>query len=359
MLIACLGYSSESLKLSLFTDAAWFGIPRFAASGYNIHASLMVPFFMAGLISAVKSSSLIIAAQKSNDANWRKADMDNVAKGNTIDGIGSFISGFFGSMGQNISSSSIGVPVQTGVTCRSIAYSFAVILVVLAFCPKFIAIFLAIPDSIIGAMLLFTGVTVLMSGLQMLTLKDLTNRMSFLIGLSFLLGLSLPVHPEYSANFPHWISKFTGSSYTVAAVSGIFLNACFQLWARKKLKFQLNPSQEHFVYIDKVIQEFVIAHDIPREMIYNASLAVKTTLLAVMKENVVNDTVDVVVQFDGIELRVSISYHGRALTATPVTTMAQFAEPNEVDTSLLQDVVDWHKAYYRRGRTRLVYGFEL
>ncbi len=354
-----LSHPKDSLKLSLLTDAPWFGIPQFAISGYHFQAALIIPFFMAGLISAVKSTSLITAAQKANDANWRKPDMDNICKGNIADGVGCFISGLFGSMGQNISSSSVGVPVQTGVTCRSIAYSFAAIFGVLAFCPKFVTVFLAIPDSIIGAMLVFTGVTVFMSGQQMLSLKELTNRMSILVGLSFLLGLCFPLHPEYYAQLPHWVSKVTGSSYTIAALSGIFLNACFQLGARKKLQFSIHPSQEQFITIDKAIHDFIVANDIPREMIYNASLAVKSALISVMKENLVRDEVDIAVYFNGVELKVLISYHGNALTATPVTSMAQFADVNNSGSDLLHDIVDWHKTHYRRGKTRLTYGFEI
>lgn len=208
-------------------------------------------------------------------------------------------------------------------------------------------------------MLVFTGVTVFMNGQQMLSLKELTTRMSILVGLSFLLGLSFPLHPEYYVNFPQWIREFTGSSYTVAALSGIFLNACFQLGACKKLHFSLYPSQEQFVTIDKAIHDFIVANDIPREMIYNASLAVKSALISVMKENVVRDKVDIAVYFNGVELKVLISYHGKALTATPITSMAQFADVNNSGPDLLHDIVDWHKMHYRRGKIRLTYGFEI
>lgn len=349
------GYSDSSLKMNLLGNAPWFGFPQFAASGYTFNNSFIIPFFLAGLISAVKSVSLLTAAQRSNDANWIKPDMKNLCKGNMADGIGCIISGALGSMGQNISSSSVGIPIQIGVTCRSIAYSFATIFLILAFCPKFIAIFLAVPDSIIGAMLLFTGVTVFIGGQQILSSKKLDNRMSLLVGLSFLTGLGFPLHPEYYLTFPSWIRDVTGSSYTVAAVCGILLNACFQIGARKKLQFFIAPTSEKLVNIDKIIHDFIVAHQIPLELVHSASMAVKSTILALMEDELIrnSDKLNVKLSFNGVELKIRLSYHGKALTTSTLLL-------NKTDNEdSLENSVPWFKTRYRRGKTHLTYGFDI
>ncbi len=349
------GYSGSSLKLSLLASAPWFGFPQLAASGYAFKTSLILPFFIAGLISAVKSTSLLTAAQRGNDVNWTKPDMKNLAKGNVADGIGCMISGALGSMGQNISSSSVGIPIQTGATSRSIGYSFAAIFLILAFCPKFIAIFLAVPDTIIGAMLLFTGVTVFMGGQEILQLKKLNNRMSLLVGFSFLLGLGFPLHPEYSASFPSWSQNITGSSYTVAALTGIFLNACFQIGIHKKLRFHIRPLQTKLVNVDKTIHDFMVKHHIPLEFVQSASITVKNTIQLLMKENLMQDDVLAVkLSFNSVVLKISLSYHGKALS-TNIMTLHKMDSESEQN----HHRAHWHKTHFKRGKTNLIYGFDI
>lgn len=304
-----MGFKNIAIKTDIIAQAQWFGLPHFSFTGYSFDKTLIIPFFIAALVSAVKSSSLIIAAQKANDADWIKPDTLNISKGNMADGIACLISGLFGSMGQNISSSSIGIPAQTGVTSRYIAYSFAAIFILLSFSPKFVSVFLAIPDVIIGAMLVFTGITVFISAQQILMELSFDTKRNILVGLSFLCGLSFPLHPDYYAHLPTWIREFTGSSYTIAAVVGILTNVAFQLGAKKKYVFKLLIDEDSHAHIETQMRNLQEQWNVSSATIHNATLAIKDMVSTAINKELVRDNLKVRISSDSVCLKVKVFHH--------------------------------------------------
>jgi xanthine permease XanP len=352
------GYSGTTAKFDIVQNAHWFGMPRFAMSGYSYNHTLLAPFLIAALISAVKTSSLITVAQKSNDANWSRPDMKNISKGNIADGLGCLISGIYGSMGQNISSSSVAIPAQTGVTSRYIAYPFAAFFIFLALCPKFIAIFLAIPDTIIGAMLLFTGITVLSNGHQIISQRLLDTRRTVIIGLTLILGLSFPLHPDYYAHLPKWIQQFTGSSYTIAAIVGIILNFFFQIGNSKISKFVINPNNNYFEFIDKKLQSLGRQWSVRRDVMLCATLALKELVEMAISQNCNKEDILVKVHFDDINLRVILSYKGEIMSIKNMCSNYGAQKQTGSSTYSLRNCAGKVKVSPGKERVRLALKFE-
>jgi NCS2 family nucleobase:cation symporter-2 len=131
--------------------------------------------------------------------------------------------------------SMVGVAQATGATSRVIAYSLAAWLIVLAFLPKFIYLFLAIPLAVMGSALLFTASFMIAGGIDLITTRKIDTRAILIIGISLLLGLSHEVIPTFYSGLPAYLQMFTNSLLSIVTLTAFLLNLFFRIKIRQNL----------------------------------------------------------------------------------------------------------------------------
>ena len=167
------------------------------------------------------------------DAHWQQPDMKNISQGVYTDALTSLLSGLFGNMGLNMSSSCMALSVSTGISSRYIAYPFAAFFILLAFCPKITLVLLYMPPPIIAAALFYLGTMLLSTGFETLQpLMDSAPR-KYVIGIAFMFGLSYDVYPFIYQELPATLQSFTGSAIAISALFGVLLNFILMLKFRK------------------------------------------------------------------------------------------------------------------------------
>lgn len=242
-------------------------LPSLAVAGYSFKADLLIAFLLSGAISTVKTFGVISAAQKGNDADWRRPDVGNASRGSLADGVGSILAGIFGTMGQNISTSTVGVSLQTGVTSRKVGLTACVLTFLLAFSPKIGTFLLSIPFPVLGAVLLYTGLTVFGSGLKLVTQRPIDTRRALLIGLPLTLGLVKHSSPQHFESLPAWIVPLTNSDYEITALAMIALTLIMKPTNTKAKEFVFypdkgKPEQEIRTELLKMAGEWNIRKDV-------------------------------------------------------------------------------------------------
>jgi NCS2 family nucleobase:cation symporter-2 len=152
-----------------FINAPMIAIPEPHYLAYDFRFSLIPAFLMAGTAAMLRTVGLITTCQKINDADWKRPDLGPIQRGILADGIGCMVGGLLGVMGMNTAPSLVGVSKATGATSRYIAFSCAAILIIFAFIPKYAALFLLLPQPVIGASMVFTSSFMIAGGIQIIT----------------------------------------------------------------------------------------------------------------------------------------------------------------------------------------------
>jgi xanthine permease XanP len=220
---------------TVFLHAPWFSLPGKGTKflSYSFDWALVLPFMVVSLCQSLKSFGNLITCQKINDENWTAPDMKNVGKGLLASGLSVTLAGLFGGMATDTSASNVGLSAATSATSRYIAFYAGFIFVGLAFLPKLTAVFSVMPEPIMGAMIIFVTCFMIIQGIQILIGSSMNTRKTFVIGLSFIFGLSAIILPDLYSRLPSWLSPIFSSSLTLATVLAIILNQIFSIGAKK------------------------------------------------------------------------------------------------------------------------------
>jgi xanthine permease XanP len=166
----------------------------------------------------------IITIQKVHDLKWNKPDLENIGNGLLADGISVITAGLVGGMATDTSSSNVGASIATGTTSRVLAFTTGILLIFLAFSPKFSAIFSLMPTPVMEAILIFTICFMVITGLRITLSEKLTKKNIFIIGISLTFGLSVNMTPGLYESVPEAISPIFQSSLSLSAIVAIITN---------------------------------------------------------------------------------------------------------------------------------------
>jgi xanthine/uracil permease len=147
----------------------------------------------------LRTVGAITTCQKINDLDWKRPELKSIQRGIVADGIGCVIGGVLGATGMSSGVAPVGVAQAAGATSPYIAFSCAAILVIVAFIPKYAALFLIMPQLVIGALIVFTASFMIAGGIQIILSRSIDTRATYVVGVSLLLGLAREIFPTYSS----------------------------------------------------------------------------------------------------------------------------------------------------------------
>jgi NCS2 family nucleobase:cation symporter-2 len=228
------GVISQS-DFKAFMEAPWFSLPGKGTRlmSYKFDWGLLLPFIVVSLCQSLKSFGNLTTCQKINDEKWSSPDLKNIGKGLFADGLSVTLGGLLGGMATDTSASNVGLSAATSATSRRIGYYAGFIFVSMAFLPKLTAIFSIMPEPIMGAIVIFVTCFMVISGLQILMSSKMDTRKTFIIGISFVFGLSAIILPDLYSRIPSWLSPIFASSLTLSTVLAIILNQIFNIRTKK------------------------------------------------------------------------------------------------------------------------------
>jgi xanthine permease XanP len=221
-----------------FAESPIFALPDPDFLSYRFEPSLVLPFAIAGLASGLRAVGVLTTCQKLDDAAWRRPDTKTISAGVVADGLGCAFGGILGTPGTSAAPTLVGLERITGATSRTIAWSIAAWLGVLACLPQFATLVVDMPRPVMGAALFFNGALMLVAGIQILVSRPITLRATVIAGFSVLAAFSVLCYPEFYAALPHWTRQVTGSEITMAVVVSVALNALLRLgtWEYRQLR---------------------------------------------------------------------------------------------------------------------------
>jgi len=181
-------------------DAPWARVPYpFQWGMPAFEASIFVAIFAGFLSSMIESIGDYYACARLSGAPVPTPEVIN--KGIGMEGVGSVIAGVIGTGNATTSySENIGAIGLTRVGSRRVVQIGAMLMLFLGVFPKFGALFVSIPQPIVGGMYCALFGMIASVGLSNLQFVDLnSSRNLFIIGFAFFMGLSVP---EYFGQNP-------------------------------------------------------------------------------------------------------------------------------------------------------------
>jgi NCS2 family nucleobase:cation symporter-2 len=307
----------NSTSLNDISAAPLMALPSWEHPGLRFDIFLIAPFIIGALASTVKASGIVINCQKINDPDWKRADMATVGTGMLADAFGCISSGLLGGMGTSMSAANVGLSMATGATSRRVGYFIGSFFMLLVFLPKFSVILTLMPAPVMGAGLLYVASYLIASGIQLIMTRMMDSRRTFIVGLSFLAGISLEVVPALHQNLPAWADSIFGSSLTVATLVAFSLNFIFRIGVSQKASLLLSSQLDVGAEIYRFLEGHGATWGARQQVIHEAKHILRELVEALYMHAKTQGPVHIEALFDEYNLNIDVSYKGEPMEFPP------------------------------------------
>jgi xanthine permease XanP len=217
-------------------------LPNLSHISWSFSPGLALPFVIAAVVAAVKCVAVITFCQRINDSDWVRPEPSSLGRGVLADGLGTLLSGIFGSMGINSSPTSAGLAAATGVASRQVGFATAGVLIVLGFFPIVIGFLVMMPRPILGSLLVFTACFILVNGIQTMASRIFNARRTLVVGIALSAGVAAEILPNTSVDVPVLLQPLVSSSLVVGTITALVLNVLFRIGETKHIAISLHPA---------------------------------------------------------------------------------------------------------------------
>ncbi len=203
------------------TEAGWLGYPRFEWPGLDLEFdsqfwALLPGFLLAAIIGSIRTISSAAAMQRISWRRTRVMDFQGVQSAVATDGLSNLLSGFAGTIPNTAYSTGASLAQLTGVAARHVGIAAGVMILLMAFFPKAVALVLAMPGPVFSAYLVVLISMLFTVGLKMVTQGGMDYRKGLIVGVSFWIGTGF----QGGAIYPEFFSEFAGGFLNNGVTAG-------------------------------------------------------------------------------------------------------------------------------------------
>ena len=266
-------------------EASWIGLPDtgvwpgFDFEFGSVFWTLFPAFIFVTLVGAIETIGDAVAIQR---VAWRKpraTDFRTVQGAVAADGVGNLLSGLAGTVPNTTYSSSIALAEITGVAARRVGACVGILFLIMAFLPKLISLFLAIPDPVIGAYLLVILGVLFVLGMQIVTQDGVGYRKAVLVGVSFWVGAGFQNDLLFAAYLNDWLRDLLGNGMTAGGLTAMLLTVFINLTGPKRHRIETELDMSALDKVKEFLNGFATARDWSADAFDRLCLVAEETLL--------------------------------------------------------------------------------
>ena len=344
-------------------EAPLLRLPDLSHLGWTFDVTLIVPFAVAAVAASLRAMGDVTICQRTNDASWTRPDMQTISGGALANGLSTALAGLLGTIGTNTSTSNVGLAAATGVTSRNVAFAVGGIYLALAFVPMGATLFVIMPGAVVGATLVFASCLVFVNGLQIIASRLLDARRTFVIGLSFMLGIAVDILPGAFAALPAEVRLFTSSSLLLGTLTALLLNIVFRLGVRRAVSLTVEPGAVDQLKIEQFVETQGAAWGARRDVVERVRFNLAQSVETIFESGSPRGPVEIEASFDEFNLDLRVSYDGPPLELPAVRPSAEEIIASEAGQRRLAGFMLRHHADEVRvsseaGRSTILFHFD-
>ena len=264
-------------------DASWVGVPASApglALDFGITFWTLLPSFLfLGVIFSIHSNGESIALQRVAWREDRAINFREVQGALAGSGVSNVMAGLGATVPNIINSGIVSFSRTTGVASRTVGYSIGLMILALAFTPKFSSLFSTIPGPVMAGYLMLVCGTLFVDGARTIILNEpnrekvVAGGICFWIGAAFQFGLiTLPdVGPVLGGLFK--------SGITTGGFAAIVMILYLELTNPRRMRFQSRLNVESLPELNEFIGKFAAKRRWDTAMKDRLSAVAEETLL--------------------------------------------------------------------------------
>jgi|APLak6261673822_1056097.scaffolds.fasta_scaffold03338_3 NCS2 family nucleobase:cation symporter-2 len=215
---------------AVFHEASLFYLPKPMNIGWSLDHRSLLPAIITGLFLALHGFGALVAAQRFNDADWKRPDLQLIKQGIIAEGLTNFCNSLLNGLPLTSSGGAVSLAASTGCTSRYLAYWLAGIMGIIAFMPKAIVFWQIMPLPVMGAALIFLASFTALSGLQVIASRLLDNRKTLALGIGLILGVSYePVFRTFHEISTEGLKTLLFSGVSLGVFATVVLSTLFQI----------------------------------------------------------------------------------------------------------------------------------
>lgn len=309
-----------------FSTLPYVDLPHLGFPGLSFFSVALIPAaIITGVISAVDMLGTVVSMQRMDDADWRRADLDQAGRAiraNTFADMGTAVTGGFASAS---SSAAIGVAFATGTTAWRVGAISGGLMILAAFSPRLIGVLTIIPSSVIGAILIYAAAFLIVAGMELILSRRLSDRRIFTVGLAILTGLAVAILPELVHITPDWMQPILSSPLSVATAVAIVLNLIFRIGIRQEASRTVTTLDNPFTAATEFLENQGDLWGARRDVVATAIPVVAEGVEMLLDTEVARETLEMRAHFDENNFDVSLIYEGE-----PITIPTQRPSPEDL-----------------------------
>lgn len=219
ILAACLGV----VNFSNLANTKIIAVPRLLPVALEFHWDAIIAFVMIFLVSATETIGDTSALASSGLG--RNATEKETAGSIACDGFVSALSSVFGCMPITSFSQNVGLVAMTKVVNRFAIATGAIIMIIAGVFPIFGALLATLPDAVLGGCTIMMFGMIVVSGIQMLSKAELSQRNITIAALSLSVGIGFTQNPALFNIFPSLVKTiFAENCVATVFITAILLN---------------------------------------------------------------------------------------------------------------------------------------
>lgn len=238
LVIAVMG--DQLVGLEWVQAAPVVAFPERIAPSFGLDPAIIGAIVLITILNQLDNIGCLSMMEKTDNADWRRADMGAIGRGIRANGFGDLLAGMFGSFPTAPCSANIALAHATRSTSRYIGLATAALLLLVALSPKLTMALTLIPSAVLGAVELYAAAYLLVSGIEMIASRALDSRGIFMVGLSLCAGLATMLMPELGQQAPQGMRILVGDGFVVAGFLVVVLNLLFRLGTKQQAQLTLD-----------------------------------------------------------------------------------------------------------------------
>jgi xanthine/uracil permease len=231
------GSLGGAVDWGLVAGKPWLGLPQLFPFGGPGFGWTFVPAAIAGIAvgylgSIVESLGDYAATCAVSGETYRVRHMN---RGIFAEGLGCVVAACLGAIPVTSFTQNIGIIATTGVASRFVVRIAAGVLILYGLCPKFGALLVAMPRSVLGGVFVLVCGMIAMSGVRLLGAARATLADSFVVGTTLIAAVALPFYvkttlgADWLAGVPPLVALLLTNTVVLAVVLAVGLNLVFNV----------------------------------------------------------------------------------------------------------------------------------